>query len=137
VNVGVAVDTDSGVAVPVVHRADSLSIEEINSSVNGLAGRAREGRLTPADVAGATFTLSNGGIYPVDITTAILNPPQSAVLWIGRIRERPIVVEGDIVARPTLQACLTYDHRAIDGAPAAEFLATLEELVRSLPELPG
>jgi pyruvate dehydrogenase E2 component (dihydrolipoyllysine-residue acetyltransferase) len=136
VNVGVAVDTHEGVAVPVVHGADALSIEELNPLVNELASRAREGRLTPADVEGATFTLSNGGIYPVDITTAILNPPQSAILWIGRIRERPVVVEGDIVVRPTLQACLTYDHRAIDGAPAAEFLATLEELVRSLPEPP-
>ena len=87
-------------------------------------------------MAGGTFTVSNGGIYPVDITTAILNPPQTGILWIGRVRDRPVVVAGgEIAVRPTLQACLTFDHRAIDGGPAAAFLATLEALVADLPGL--
>jgi pyruvate dehydrogenase E2 component (dihydrolipoamide acetyltransferase) len=72
-------------------------------------------------------------VYPVDITTAILNPPQTGLLWVGRVRERAVVADGAIVARPTLQACLTYDHRVIDGAPAAEFLGTLQALVQAFP----
>jgi pyruvate dehydrogenase E2 component (dihydrolipoamide acetyltransferase) len=136
VNIAIAVDTPDGVVAPVVHGADTLSLEEINARITDLAERTRSGTLTPDDVADGTFTLSNGGIYPVDITTAILNPPQSALLWIGRIRERPVVVDGAIAVRPVLQACLTYDHRAVDGGPAALFLATLETLVADL-RLPG
>ena len=138
INVGVAVDTAEGLVAPVVHGADLLSLEEINARITELALRAREGSLTPADVAGGTFTVSNGGIYPVDITTAILDPPQCGILWIGRIRDRPVVVgDGTIAVRPTLQACLTFDHRAVDGGPAAAFLATLEALVAGLPQLPS
>jgi pyruvate dehydrogenase E2 component (dihydrolipoamide acetyltransferase) len=138
INVAVAVDTPDGLLAPVVAGADRLSLAEINERIVDLASRARGGSLTPADVAGATFTVSNGGINPVDITTAILNPPQSGILWIGRIRDRPVVVaDGAIAARPTLQACLTFDHRAIDGGPAAAFLATLEALVADLPRLPS
>src|SRR5207244_12862238 len=112
---------------------DRLALAEVGERVARLAARARDGSLAPAELEGATFTLSNGGVHPVDITTAILVPPQSALLWLGRVRERPLVVGGEIVARPTLQACLTYDHRAIDGGPAAGFLATLESLVAGLP----
>jgi pyruvate/2-oxoglutarate dehydrogenase complex dihydrolipoamide acyltransferase (E2) component len=121
----------------VVAGADRLSLEEINQRILDLASRARDGALTPADVAGGTFTVSNGGINPVDITTAILNPPQCGILWIGRIRERPVVADGTIAVRPTLQACLTFDHRAIDGGPAAAFLATFAALVADLPRLPS
>lgn len=138
INVGVAVDTPDGLLVPVVAGADALLLEEINQRIIDLAARARDGALTPADVAGGTFTVSNGGIHPVDITTAILNPPQCGILWIGRIRDRPVVVaDGTIAVRPTLQACLTFDHRAIDGGPAAAFLAALEALVAELPRLPS
>ena len=138
INVAVAVDTPDGLVAPVVAGADLLSLEEINARITDLATRTRDGSLAPADVAGGTFTVSNGGIYPVDITTAILNPPQCGILWIGRIRDRPLVVDnGAIAVRPTLQACLTYDHRAIDGGPAAAFLATLEALVAALPRLPS
>jgi pyruvate dehydrogenase E2 component (dihydrolipoamide acetyltransferase) len=138
VNVAIAVETPDGVVAPVVHGADALSLEQINARITELAERTRSGSLAPGDVANGTFTLSNGGIYPVDITTAILNPPQSALLWIGRIRDRPVAIGGDAIAvRPVLQACLTYDHRAVDGGPAARFLATLESLVAALPELPA
>jgi pyruvate/2-oxoglutarate dehydrogenase complex dihydrolipoamide acyltransferase (E2) component len=138
INVAVAVDTSDGLVAPVVAGADRLSLTEIDARIVDLASRAREGSLNPADVAGGTFTVSNGGINPVDITTAILNPPQCGILWIGRIRDRPVVVaDGAIVARPTLQACLTFDHRAIDGGPAAAFLTTLQALVADLPRLPS
>lgn len=137
VNIAIAVNTPDGVVAPVVHRADMLSVEQINARIAALAERTGSGTLAPGDVANGTFTLSNGGIYPVDITTAILDPPQSALLWIGRIRNRPVAIGADAIAvRPVLQACLTYDHRAVDGGPAAAFLATLESLVTALPELP-
>jgi pyruvate/2-oxoglutarate dehydrogenase complex dihydrolipoamide acyltransferase (E2) component len=135
INVAVAVDTDEGLVAPVVAGADRLSIEQIDDRIAELATRARERALDPGDLAGGTFTVSNGGIYPVDITTAILNPPQVGILWIGRIKDRPVVVgDGAIAVRPTMQACLTFDHRAVDGGPAAAFLATLERLVTALPE---
>lgn len=137
VNVAVAVDTPDGLVAPVVPQADRLSLTEIDALVADLASRARDNALRLEDVSGGTFTLSNGGTKPVDITTAILNPPQVGILWIGRIRDRPIVVDGAIAIRPTMQACLTFDHRAVDGAPAAEFLATFQSLVGALPELPA
>jgi pyruvate/2-oxoglutarate dehydrogenase complex dihydrolipoamide acyltransferase (E2) component len=138
INVAVAVDTPDGLVAPVVGAADKLSLGEINRRITDLAARARDGSLTPDDMTDGTFTVSNGGIYPVDITTAILNPPQSGILWIGRIRDRPIVVgDGAIAVRPTMQACLTFDHRAVDGGPAASFLATFEALVAALPGLPS
>ncbi len=136
INVAVAVDTDEGLVAPVVVGADGLSLEEINERIADFATRARQGTLEPDDLVGGTFTVSNGGVHPVDITTAILNPPQVGILWIGRIRDRPIVVAGAVAVRPTMQACLTFDHRAVDGAPAAAFLGTLESLVAALPELP-
>jgi pyruvate/2-oxoglutarate dehydrogenase complex dihydrolipoamide acyltransferase (E2) component len=137
INIAVAVDTPEGLVAPVVHDAGLISLQEVNARIADLALRARDGSLQPADVAGATFTVSNGGIHPVDITTAILNPPQCGILWIGRVRDRPVVVDGSIAVRPTLQACLTFDHRAVDGGPAAAFLGTLEALVAALPRLPA
>jgi pyruvate/2-oxoglutarate dehydrogenase complex dihydrolipoamide acyltransferase (E2) component len=137
INIAVAVDTPEGLVAPVVHDADLIALEEVNGRIADLALRARDGSLQPADVAGATFTVSNGGIHPVDITTAILNPPQCGILWIGRVRDRPVVVDGSIAVRPTVQACLTFDHRAVDGGPAAAFLGTLEASVAALPRLPA
>jgi pyruvate/2-oxoglutarate dehydrogenase complex dihydrolipoamide acyltransferase (E2) component len=133
VNVGVAVSTDGGVVVPVVHQADRLSLAELNARIALLTERARGGTITSAELAGGTFTLSNNGTAPVDITTAILNPPQAAILWLGRIKERAVVRHGGIAIRPTVQVCLTYDHRVLDGVPAASFLGTLEELCASFP----
>jgi pyruvate dehydrogenase E2 component (dihydrolipoamide acetyltransferase) len=133
VNIAFAVHTDDGVAAPVIRGADALPLAEIDLHVAELTERARAGTLTLADVEAATFTLSNSGSASVDITTAIIDPPQCAILWIGRIRERAVVRDGAVVARPTVQACLTYDHRIVDGVPAAEFLATIEEFARSFP----
>jgi pyruvate dehydrogenase E2 component (dihydrolipoamide acetyltransferase) len=138
INMAVAVETDEGLVAPVVAGADRLSLEEINERIAELAARARDGSLTPDDLDGGTFTVSNGGVHPVDITTAILNPPQVGILWIGRIRDRAVVTpDGEIAVRPVLQACLTFDHRAVDGGPAAAFLATLEQLVAGLGETSG
>lgn len=135
INVAVAVDTEQGLVAPVIHGVDRLSIVEVNSRMAELVDRARTSSLTSADVGDGTFTVSNGGIYPVDITTAILNPPQCGILWVGRIKDRPVVVgDGSIAVRPTMMACLTFDHRAVDGGPAAAFLGTLERLVTELPQ---
>ncbi len=138
INVAVAVDTDAGLIAPVVHGADRLSLEEVNRRIADLVERARGNALTPDDLADGTFTVSNGGIHPVDITTAILNPPQCGILWVGRIKDRPVAIgDGAIAVRPTMQACLTFDNRAVDGAPAVAFLGTFERLVAALPELPS
>jgi pyruvate/2-oxoglutarate dehydrogenase complex dihydrolipoamide acyltransferase (E2) component len=135
VNVGFAVNTSDGVIVPVVREVDTLGLAELDTVVSELTERARGGTLTLAELDGGTFTLSNSGNARVDITTAIINPPQAAILWLGRIRERPAAHQGAVVVRPTVQACLTYDHRIVDGVPAAEFLGTLEDLCRTLPPL--
>jgi pyruvate/2-oxoglutarate dehydrogenase complex dihydrolipoamide acyltransferase (E2) component len=133
INVAVAIDTDDGIVAPVVVGADRLSIDEIDARIAELATRARDRALSRDDLSGGTFTVSNGGIHPVDITTAILNPPQCGLLWIGRIRDRPVVLgDGTIAARPTMQGCLTFDHRAVDGGAAAAFLATFQELVAAV-----
>lgn len=138
INVAVAVDTPDGLLAPVVVGADRLSLTELNDRIADLSTRARAGSVMPDDLANGTFTVSNGGIHPVDLTTAILNPPQTGILWIGRIRDRPVVVsDGTIAVRPTLQACLTFDHRAVDGGPAAAFLGTFAALIAALPELPS
>jgi pyruvate dehydrogenase E2 component (dihydrolipoamide acetyltransferase) len=135
INVAVAVDTEEGLVAPVVRGVDRLSIAEVNDRTARLVERARASALTLDDLADGTFTVSNGGIYPVDITTAILTPPQCGILWVGRIKERPVVVgEGAIAVRPTMMACLTFDHRAVDGAPAAAFLGTFERLIGELAE---
>jgi pyruvate/2-oxoglutarate dehydrogenase complex dihydrolipoamide acyltransferase (E2) component len=133
VNVGVAVSTEDGVLVPVVQGADGLSLGELAERIAELTERVRAGTITLAELDGGTFTLSNNGTAPVDITTAILNPPQAGILWLGRIRERAVVRDGAIAIRPTVQACLTYDHRIVDGVPAAQFLGTLEELCAGFP----
>jgi pyruvate/2-oxoglutarate dehydrogenase complex dihydrolipoamide acyltransferase (E2) component len=131
VNIAVAVQTDDGVIAPVIHRADRLDLEALNARIGELVDRARAGRAGTADLTGATFTVSSSGASPVDLTTAILNPPQVGILWLGRIRPRPIVRDGSVVAAPTLQACLTYDHRAVDGAPAARFLGAFARALQA------
>ena len=133
VNVAFAVDVPEGLVAPVVMGADRLSLPELEARVSDLTVRARAGSLVLAELDGGTFTLSNSGTAPVDITTAIINPPQAAILWLGRIRDRPVAIDGAVVVRPTVQACLTYDHRVIDGVPAAEFLGTIEELSLTYP----
>jgi pyruvate dehydrogenase E2 component (dihydrolipoamide acetyltransferase) len=128
INLAFAVQTDAGVLVPVVRDVEGLSILEIDRTIAALVQSARDGTLTRDDIQDGTFTVSNSGMYEVDITTAILNPPQVAILWVGRATDRPVVVDGAIEVRPMIHLCLTYDHRAIDGAPAAQFLGQMREL---------
>ncbi|MGH2875588.1 MAG: 2-oxo acid dehydrogenase subunit E2, partial [Solirubrobacteraceae bacterium] len=131
VNIAVAVETDDGVIAPVVHGADRLDRDVLNARIGELVDQARAGRAGTADLTGATFTVSSSGASPVDLTTAILNPPQVGILWLGRIRPRPIVRDASVVVAPTLQACLTYDHRAVDGAPAARFLGAFARALQA------
>jgi pyruvate dehydrogenase E2 component (dihydrolipoamide acetyltransferase) len=129
VNVGLAVAIEDGLVVPVVRRADELSMVQIAAERRRLVEAAREGRLGPADVSGAGFTISNLGMRGVDRFQAILNPPQAAILAVGRIADRVVPVEGRPEVRPVLTLSVSFDHRTVDGLRGAEFLETLAELV--------
>jgi len=137
INVGVAVATDYGLVVPVVKDAEKRSISELAQEVERLTEKARSHALTEDDVKGGTFTVTNLGMFDVDIFTPLINPPQCAILGVGRIVERPVVVEGKILPKPTLMLSLSFDHRIVDGVAAAEFLRTVKKVVedaRSLAE---
>jgi pyruvate dehydrogenase E2 component (dihydrolipoamide acetyltransferase) len=129
INVGIAVATEDGLVVPVVHDADTLDLAAISARRQAIAEDARSGRLRPADLQGGTFTISNLGMYGVDYFQAIVNAPQAAILAVGRILERPAVVNGMLVARPSLVLSLSFDHRVVDGARGAQFLDTLAVLI--------
>jgi pyruvate dehydrogenase E2 component (dihydrolipoamide acetyltransferase) len=129
VNVGVAVATEDALVVPVIHDADRLALREIAERRSALVEAARTGALRPEDVHGGTFTVSNLGMYGVDAFLAVLNPPQAAILAVGRIADRVVPVDGSPAVRPTLVLSLSFDHRVVDGARGAEFLDTLASLV--------
>jgi pyruvate dehydrogenase E2 component (dihydrolipoamide acetyltransferase) len=129
VNIGVAVATDDGLVVPVVHRADTLALGAITARRVEAVDAARAGKLRPDDLQGGTFTISNLGMYGVDAFQAIVNAPQAAILAVGRILEKPVAVNGDVVVRPVLTLTVSFDHRVVDGARGAEFLDTLAELI--------
>ncbi|MGB0481181.1 MAG: 2-oxoglutarate dehydrogenase complex dihydrolipoyllysine-residue succinyltransferase [Alphaproteobacteria bacterium] len=126
-DMGVAVGTDRGLVVPVVRDADSKSLAEIEKSIMDLGKRARDGKLSMAEMSGGTFTISNGGIYGSMLSTPILNQPQSAILGMHRIEERPVAVNGEVVIRPMMYLALSYDHRIIDGREAVTFLVKVKE----------
>ncbi|MER3409495.1 MAG: hypothetical protein C4306_05195 [Thermoleophilia bacterium] len=128
-HIGIAVATERGLVVPVVRAAERLTLAEIASVRGDLVERARAGKLRREELEGGTFSLSNLGMYGVDRFTAVLNPPQAAILAVGRIEERPVVRGGEVVARPMMTLTATFDHRAIDGAPAARFLETVREVL--------
>ncbi|OHD01001.1 MAG: dihydrolipoamide succinyltransferase [Sphingopyxis sp. RIFCSPHIGHO2_01_FULL_65_24] len=128
-DVSVAVSAPNGLVVPVVRNADSLSFAEIEKAIADLGKRAKEGTLTMDDMTGGTFTISNGGVFGGLMSTPIINPPQSAVLGLHRIEERPVVRDGQIVARPMMYLALSYDHRLIDGREAVTFLKTIKEAI--------
>lgn len=126
VNVGVAVAVPDGLLVPVIRDADRLPLPEVSARISELASKAREGRLSPDDLSGGTFTVTNLGPYGVDSFTPIINPPQCAILGVGRIAEKVVLREGRAEAVPVMKLCLSFDHRAVDGAPAAEFLGDVK-----------
>jgi len=129
VNVGVAVAVEQGLVVPVIHRADRLTLAQVTERRRQLVDRARDGRLRLEDLQGGTFTISNLGMYAVDAFSAIVNQPQAAILAVGRIRERLVPVNGLPQVRQTLRLTLSCDHRAVDGARAAAFLTELGDLI--------
>jgi 2-oxoglutarate dehydrogenase E2 component (dihydrolipoamide succinyltransferase) len=126
-DIGVAVGTDKGLAVPVVRDADALSLADIERMIADLGKRARDGSLSIEDMQGGTFTISNGGVYGSLMSMPILNPPQSGVLGMHRIEERPVVRGGQIVIRPMMYLALSYDHRIVDGQGAVTFLVRVKE----------
>lgn len=128
-DVSVAVSAPNGLVVPVVRNADSMSFAEIEKAIADFGKRAKEGSLTMADMAGGTFTISNGGVFGGLMSTPIINPPQSGVLGLHRIEERPVVRGGQIVIRSMMYLALSYDHRLIDGREAVTFLKTVKEAI--------
>ena len=126
-NISIAVGTDRGLVVPVVRNSDELSFADIEKNINSLSQKAREGKITIEDLQGGTFTITNGGIYGSMLSTPILNPPQSAVLGMHNIVERPVVENGEIKIRPIMYIALSYDHRIIDGKEAVSFLKIVKD----------
>ncbi len=127
VHMGIAVGTPTGLVVPVVRDADQMSFAAIEKKINELGVRARDGKLSMAEMQGGTFTISNGGVYGSLMSSPILNPPQSGILGMHKIQERPMVVNGEIVIRPMMYLALSYDHRIVDGKGAVTFLVRVKE----------
>jgi len=131
VNLGMAVDSERGLLVPVIRDADRLGVQELAVRFRELVARAREGKSLPDDLSGGTFTITNLGMFGVDMFTPIINPPECAILGVGRIRPEPAVVDGQVVVRQRMWLSLTFDHRLVDGAPAARFLQGVMRYVES------
>lgn len=126
-NIGIAVGTERGLVVPVLRNAEHMSLAEIELSIKGYGQKAKEGKISVDDLSGGTFTISNGGVYGSLMSTPILNPPQSGILGMHKIEERPVVVNGQIVIRPMMYLALSYDHRIIDGSESVSFLVRVKE----------
>jgi pyruvate dehydrogenase E2 component (dihydrolipoamide acetyltransferase) len=131
VNVGVAVAAQDALIVPTVFDADRKSLGEIARATRELAGKVREGTIAPPDLSGGTFTVSNLGMYGITSFTAVINPPQAAILAVGAIEQRPVVLDGEIVPRHRMAVTLACDHRILYGADAAEFLARIRDLLQA------
>jgi 2-oxoglutarate dehydrogenase E2 component (dihydrolipoamide succinyltransferase) len=125
-DIGIAVSSDRGLMVPVLRNVDHLSFAQIESDIATLGKKARDGTMSMEDLTGGTFTITNGGVFGSMLSTPILNPPQSAILGMHAIQQRPMVVDGEIVVRPMMYLALTYDHRIIDGKEAVQFLVNLK-----------
>ncbi|MBN1264936.1 MAG: 2-oxo acid dehydrogenase subunit E2 [Anaerolineales bacterium] len=134
IHIGLAVETENGLMVPVLNNVDTLSVSEIEEKLQTLVERTLDGTALPDELSGGTFTITNLGVFGVDAFTPILNPPEAAILGVGRILARPVVIDGNITIRETLTLSLVFDHRLIDGAPAARFLQRLSELLQQ-PDL--
>jgi pyruvate dehydrogenase E2 component (dihydrolipoamide acetyltransferase) len=131
INVGVAVATEQGLVVPVIHSADKMSLEEIAAKLRDSAEKARDGKLAKEDVNGGTFTITNLGMFGVDLFMPIINPPEAAILAVGRIRDKPVAEGKEILIKPVMTLSLAYDHRIVDGAPAAEFLQEIKKTLEA------
>jgi pyruvate dehydrogenase E2 component (dihydrolipoamide acetyltransferase) len=131
VHIGMAVAVEDGLITPVIRDADRKSLSAINAEARELAGRARQRRLQPAEYTGATFSVSNLGMFDIDQFTAVINPPEAAILAIGSIAQKPAVVDGQVVPRRRLRVTMSCDHRVIDGATGAAFLKTLKQMLEN------
>jgi len=135
-DIGVAVGTERGLVVPVVRDADQKSFADLELDIAGFAVKAREGKLKIEELQGGTFTISNGGVYGSLLSTPILNPPQSGILGMHKIMERPVAANGKVEVRPMMYLALSYDHRAIDGKEAVTFLIKVKECIEDPKKLP-
>jgi len=126
-DIGVAVGTEKGLVVPVIRNCDLLSMGGVEQEISNMGAKARDGKLTMADMSHATFTISNGGVYGSLLSTPILNTPQSGILGMHTIQKRPVVVNDEIVIRPMMYIALSYDHRVVDGKGAVTFLVRVKE----------
>ncbi len=126
-NIGVAVGTEKGLMVPVIRHADHYSVSEVELAIKHYAEKARDGKISVDDLAGGTFTISNGGVYGSMMSTPILNPPQSGILGLHKIEERPVAINGKVEIRPMMYVALSYDHRMVDGKEAVSFLVKVKE----------
>lgn len=128
-DVGVAVSTERGLVVPVLRDAEHMSLADIEKTINSFGQKARDGKLAIEDMTGGTFTISNGGVFGSLLSTPILNPPQTAILGMHKIQERPMAVDGQVVIQPMMYLALSYDHRMIDGREAVQFLVAIKDLL--------
>ncbi|MDG2285840.1 MAG: dihydrolipoyllysine-residue succinyltransferase, partial [Alphaproteobacteria bacterium] len=128
-DIGVAVGTPQGLVVPVLRDADTLGFADVEKTINDFGRRARDGKLTLAEMSGGTFTISNGGVYGSLMSSPILNPPQSGILGMHKIQERPMAVAGKVEIRPMMYLALSYDHRIVDGREAVTFLVRVKEAI--------
>ncbi len=137
VNVGVAVATEHGLVVPIIHNADRKSLKEIDVAIKELTEKARQGKLAREELTGGTFTITNLGMYDVEFFTPIINPPEAAILGVGNIMEKPVATNGKVEVKPMMRLSLSYDHRIVDGAPAAEFLRKVKEKIEKTLDFEG
>jgi pyruvate dehydrogenase E2 component (dihydrolipoamide acetyltransferase) len=136
-NVGIAVATENGLVVPVIRKADRETLAEIDKAIDELTAKARQAKLTKEDLSGGTFTITNLGMYGVSFFTPIINLREAAILGVGAINEKPVVTDGKIEIKPLMMLSLSYDHRIVDGAPAAEFLQKVKEKIEKVSDLEG
>jgi 2-oxoglutarate dehydrogenase E2 component (dihydrolipoamide succinyltransferase) len=130
-DMGVAIATDRGLVVPVLRNAESLSFAEVEKTIGDFARRAKEGKLKPNELEGGTFTITNGGAFGSLLSTPIINPPQTGILGMHTIQERPVAAQGQVVIRPMMYVALTYDHRIVDGREAVMFLKRVKETIEN------
>ena len=128
---GVAVSTEKGLVVPVLRDADQMSIAQVESTIAEYGARARDGKLSIEEMTGGTFTITNGGVFGSLLSTPILNPPQTAILGMHKIQERPVAENGQVVIRPMMYLALSYDHRLIDGKEAVQFLVAIKDMIEN------
>ncbi len=128
-DIGIAVSSPRGLVVPVLRNCEGMSFADVESQIRDFGGKAKDGKLSLADLTGGTFTITNGGVFGSLLSTPIVNPPQSAILGMHKIQDRPMAENGEVVIQPMMYLALSYDHRIIDGKEAVQFLVTIKEML--------